>query len=300
MTSPGEKRVLVLGASGFFGSRIARELEAAGHQVVPGTREGGGDLRDAARLRELIAETGPDAVVNAAGMTSPTRAKEDPAGCFSLNTGGVVNILEALRLEAPRALLVALSSAAVYDGDPPFSENSRTAASTPYAASKLAMEVICGQYLRGEGMPVSVLRCFNLIGAGEPATQATSEFCRAAIATRAGGRTEVKVGEPATARDFTDVRDAARAVRLVLERGTTGTVNLCSGSATTLSELARMIGDLTGVDLLLKGSGTGQPASGLISIAGDPDKIAEATGWRPEIGLEESLGDLVASLQDRD
>jgi GDP-4-dehydro-6-deoxy-D-mannose reductase len=300
MTGPGGKRILVLGSGGFFGGWITRELEGAGHEVMPARREIGGELLDADGLRKLIAGTGPDAVVNAAGMTSPALAMEDPAACFAINTGGVSNLLEALRLEAPEARLVALSSAAVYDGEPPFDENSPTGAMTPYAASKLAMEVICGQYLRGEGMPVAVLRCFNLIGAGEPETQATSEFCQAAIMARPGSRAEVKVGEPSTARDFTDVRDAARAIRLVIENGSTGTINLCSGSATSLSELAMIIGDLTGVDLVLRGSGTGKPASGLISVEGDPGRITDATGWRPEIGLEESLGDLVASLQDRD
>lgn len=300
MTDTGGKRILVLGAGGFFGGWIASELERAGHDVLPATRESGGELLEVDGLRRLISGTGPDAVVNAAGMTSPALAREDPAACFAINTGGVSNLLEALRLEAPMAQLVALSSAAVYHGIPPFNENSRTAASTPYAASKLAMEVICGQYLRGEGMPVAVLRCFNLIGAGEPATQATSEFCRAAIEAGAGGRAEVKVGEPSTARDFTDVRDAARAIRLVVERSTTGTINLCSRTATSLLELARIVGGLTGVDLVLKGSGTGRPGSGLISIKGDPGRITDATGWRPEIGLKESLGDLVASLQDRD
>ena len=300
MSSPGEKRILVLGAAGFFGDWIARDLEAAGHRVDRSTRESGGDLLDAAGLRRLVADVGPEAVVNAAGMTSPAQAMKDPAGCFAVNAGGVVNLLEALRMEAPEARLVALSSAAVYGGEPPFGEGAPTDADTPYAASKLAMEVVCRQYLRGDGRPVAVLRSFNLTGPGEPATQATSEFCQAALDAGAGERAEVKVGEPSTARDFTDVRDAARAVRLVIETGATGTLNLCSGNATSLTELARIIGGLTGAQLVLRGSGTGRPASGLLTVEGDPTLLREATGWRPEIGLERSLGDLIASLQERD
>ena len=286
----------MLGASGFFGSRIAAELAAAGIEVL-GPERSESELLDPAGLNELIAAAAPAAVVNAAGMTSPASARANPSACFAVNAGGALNLLEALRQRAPGAQLVSLSSAAVYAGSAPFDESSATAATTPYAASKLAMETICGQYRRGYGIPVTVLRCFNLIGPGEPSTQASSEFVRAALAAGTGGRAEVEVGEPATARDFTDVRDAARAVRRVLEEEATGTLNLCSGKATSLAELAALTGELTGVDLTLRGSGTGRPASGLLSIRGDFSKLRELTGWRPGITLERSLTDLIESLR---
>lgn len=297
MSGPGT--VLVLGASGFLGRRIAEELGSSGIEVLAPERAEGADLLDPKGLLGLISRSRPDAVVNAAGMTSPARAMQDPAACFSLNTGGVLNLLEAIRAGSPSTTLVALSSAAVYSGEPPFREGSETAPSTPYAASKLAMELLCDQHARGEETGIAVLRCFNLTGPGEPATQASSEFALAAIEAGPGGSTEVAVGEPATARDFTDVRDAARAVRLLLERGATGTYNLCSGKATSLSELARTIGELTGADVKLRGSGTGKPASGLLEVRGSGEKLKAATGWRPEIALETSLGDLISDIRIR-
>ena len=297
MNRSAKRSVLVLGASGFFGGWICRALEASGFQVMPASRSEGGDLLDPKDLRRLIGAERPDAIVNAAGMTSPARALADPAGCFAVNTGGVLNLLEAARLESPDSHLVALSSAAVYKGEPPFDEKSATAAGTPYAASKLAMEILCGQYARGPELPVTTLRCFNLTGPGEPASQATSEFTRAAIEVGPGGRAEVQVGEPSTARDFTDVRDAARAVRLVIEREAGGIFNLCSGEAISLTGLATMIGGLAGVEVNLRGSGSGRPASGLLSIYGEGSKLREATGWEPRIPLEASLGDLLASLR---
>jgi len=286
----------VLGASGFLGGWICRELEGSGREFVAADRTEA-DLLDPESLHRLLARTRPGAVINAAGMTSPTAALADPAACFAVNAGGVANLLEAVRLEVPSAQLIALSSAAVYAGESPFDERSTTAGITPYSASKLAMEICCGQYSRGHGMTVAVIRCFNLIGPGEPATQATTEFARAALESGEGGRTEVRVGEPATARDFTDVRDAARALRSVIDKRVDGTFNLCSGKATSLEELARLIARQTGVDLVLRGSGTGRPASGLLNLRGDPSKLAEKTGWDPEITLEQSLADLLTSLR---
>ncbi len=305
----GARKVLVLGATGFFGSWIAHELEASDRNggsrfEVERASRPTGDLLDPEGLRRLIAASRPDAIVNAAGLTSPAAAKADPPGCFAVNAGGMANLLEAVRQESPEAHLIALSSAAVYAGAPPFDENSPTAPDTPYAASKLAMELLCAQYARSPGLAVTVLRCFNLTGPGEPAGQATSEFALAALDAGADGRAEVRVGDPSTARDFTDVRDAARAVRLRLEQGAgrddakADLFNLCSGEARSLSELAARIGRLAGVELVLRGSGSGRPASGLPTVRGLNAKLRQATGWRPEIPLETSLGDLIASRRD--
>jgi nucleoside-diphosphate-sugar epimerase len=189
--------------------------------------------------------------------------------------------------------MVALSSAAVYSGEPPFHESSPTGAGNAYAASKLAMELYCDQYAKWAGLPVSVLRCFNLTGPGEPPSQATSEFVLAALGADRGVAT-VEVGDPEIARDFTDVRDAARAVAAVLEAGAGGTYNLCSGVSVSLARLAETIGGLTGVSLRLRAAGS-RAASGLATIRGDNSLLGEATGWRPVISLEQSLTSLVES-----
>lgn len=299
MTAPG--KVIVLGAGGFFGKAIATGLEQAGHDVARIDRAAGGELLDPEGLNQMIASTDPAVVINAAGVTSPAAATADPAGCFSVNAGGTLNLLEAMRRQSsreggPGPQLIALSSAAVYSGDAPFGEDSPTRACTPYAASKLAMEILVGQYARGYGLPATVLRCFNLTGPGEPGSQATSQFARAALTCGPGAEAEIKVGEPATARDFTDVRDAAAAVRKVVEERITGTFNICSGRATSLTELAQIIGEMTGAGLVLRGSGSGRPASGLLEVRGDGSRIATATGWRPEIPLRTSLTDLLRSL----
>jgi nucleoside-diphosphate-sugar epimerase len=160
------------------------------------------------------------------------------------------------------------------------------------------MEILCGQYARGHGMRVTVLRCFNLIGPGEPASQVTSEFALAALAAGPEGSAEVRVGDPRTARDFTDVRDAAGAITALLERDVDGTLNLCSGRATSLAEVAERIGRISGTGLELVGSGNG-PSSGLLSVSGDGTRLSEATGWRPGIDLDRSLTDLLDSLRDR-
>lgn len=289
------RRVLVLGASGFFGGRICDELESRGRDLVPASRSGGRgarfDLLDPAGLRDLLAETGAEVIVNAAGTSSPAEALADPAAAFRTNASGTQELLEAIRSTSPGARLIALSSAAVYAGEPPFTEESALAGRTPYAASKLAAEILCDQYARWAGLDVAVLRCFNLTGPGEPGGQATSQLGRAA---KGSGRSTV--GDPDIARDITDVRDAARAVADSIDAGLTGTFNLCSGQPRSLADIASVFSRVSGRPLELSGE-PGRQRKGELKISwGENAKLAEATGWKPGIPFERSLADLLETL----
>lgn len=294
------ERFLVLGATGFFGSYITDELRTAGQEVVPAARGGidgpGFDLLDPAGMRKLLSDWKPDCVINAAGASSPAAATLNPADAFTANTTGTSNLLEAIRQESPDALLVSLSSAAVYSGEPPFTEDSKTAAGTPYSASKLAAEIICNQYVRWAGTRVAVLRAFNLTGPGEPSGQATSEFCRAARPGESGGSTRIEVGDPAITRDITDVRDAARAVREIGMAGLTGTCNICSGKPRSLASIAEAISGISGRHLELVRC-EGRWRSGEASASyGSADRLRKATGWEPEISFNQSMTDLFDSI----
>ena len=95
----------------------------------------------------------------------------------------------------------------------PFGEELALEPVTPYGASKAAMEVLCGSYARGRGLRIATIRAFNQLGPGQSPVFAASGFARQIAAAEAAGaeRVELAVGNLAAARDFTDVRDTARA-----------------------------------------------------------------------------------------
>lgn len=304
----GRERIFVPGSHGFFGGWIARALAAAGHEVIGGTRSGrepgtlACELRDPGSVARAVAAAAPTVVVNAAGISSPERARRDPAGCFAANVGGTLHLLEAIRAAAPGARLVSLSSAAVYGpgADGPLDEDAPPAPRSVYGASKLAAELLCGQHAREHGLPVATLRAFNLIGPGQPASQAAAEFAGAVGAALARGRDEARiaVGDPATGRDFTDVRDAAAAVAAVVSSRAEGTFNLCSGRIATLRDLADELAALAT-------ERAGRPFTARLApdperrpgdprtLRGSPRRLAAATGWAPETPLARSLADLL-------
>ncbi len=303
---PGPERILVTGSSGFFGSWICRALEAAGHEVIRRSHREL-DLTDATAVARTVAETGPGVVVNAAAVSSPALAREDPSRCFAVNTGGTLNLLEALRARSTRTRLVTLSSAAVYraGGDDPLDETDPPAPHSIYGASKLAAETLCGQYSREVGLRSTILRTFNLVGPGQPTDQAAAEFAAAAGAALDAGRDEVRitVGDPETRRDFTDVRDAADAVRAVIESGADGLYNLCSGRTLSLWELGEAVAAAATASVgraftvrLEPDPGRAAPGSPR-TVCGSRRRLTEATGWAPHTPITQSLSDRLAQTR---
>lgn len=300
-----QKSLLLIGSSGFLGSHLRAAAEAAGVAVTaPGRRGGEGgpscDLLDPESVAACLDEAVPDLIVNAAGAPSVAGSWGAPQAAFAVHVDGTLNLLEAIVNRAPAAHLVCLSSAEVYGESDPvggrLGEERRPRPLTPYGASKAAMEVICGQYARARGLRVAVVRAFNLLGPGQPRRFAASGFARqVALAERDGAvAVELALGNPDAARDFSDVRDAARALLELSRQRLVGTYNLCSGTATTIAELAAGLGGATALPLRPRQDpGLARPADPS-ALVGDPSRLREAIGYEPQIPLERSLADLLA------
>jgi GDP-4-dehydro-6-deoxy-D-mannose reductase len=298
------RTMLLIGAGGFVGGHLLEAASQAGLRVVAAGRAGGAeapacDLLDSAAVSACVEAVKPDLVVNAAGSASVGRSWERPAEAFATNATGVLNLLEAVARQAPAAHVLCLSSADVYgaggEAALPSAERLAPQPLTPYGASKAAMEVICGQYERGRGLRVAVARAFNLIGPGQSRDFAASGFAhRIATAEQTGvAEVEMALGNPGAVRDFTDVRDAARALVELSRRELGGTYNLCSGRPLAISGLVEEMSRLTRVRLTVcQDPGLERPADPA-ALVGDPSRLREATGFAPEIPLSRTLADLL-------
>ena len=169
-------RLLVTGGAGYIGSVVAAQLLAAGHEVVvlddlstghadavpAGARFVRGDLRCDA-LRELA---GIDAVLHFAAKSLVAESVADPGLYWSANLGGTLALLDALRVAGVRRLVFS-STAAVY-GEPesvPISETAPARPTSPYGASKLAVDTALAEQARMNGLGAVSLRYFNVAGA---------------------------------------------------------------------------------------------------------------------------------------
>jgi UDP-glucose 4-epimerase len=169
-------RLLVTGGAGYIGSVVAAQLLAAGHEVVvlddlstghadavpPGARFVRGDLRRDA-LRELA---GIDAVLHFAAKSLVAASVANPALYWTSNLGGTLALLDAMRI-ARVPTLVFSSTAAIY-GEPesvPISETAPARPTSPYGASKVAVDTALAEHARMHGLGAVSLRYFNVAGA---------------------------------------------------------------------------------------------------------------------------------------
>lgn len=300
------RTLLLVGAGGFIGSHLAAAGTAAGLRVVPAERRPNGDrprcdLLDPDCVGACLEAVRPDLVINAAGAASVGRSWEHPAETFAVNATGALNLLEAVARKAPAAHLLCISSADVYgireQAELPLAEDLAPRPVTPYGASKAAMEALCGQYARGHGLRVAVVRAFNLIGPGQSPQFAVPGFARRIVAAEQQGQggIELKLGNGTAVRDFLDVRDGARALLELSRREACGTFNLCSGRGATIAELVAALAAAARVPVAVRhDSGLERPADPP-ALVGDPRRLREASGFEAEIPLERSLADLLDS-----
>lgn len=291
-------RTLVTGAEGFVGPHVARELAARGHDVVRAARAPGLDVAlDVTSPEACIAavrETTPDAVVHLAGVSSPV---DDPRRTWAVNATGTVNLLEAVRREAPRARVLLVSSAYVYgrvpDAEQPIRETRAPAPMNAYGASKAAAEAAASAYAAG-GLDVVVVRPFNHVGPG----QSSAFFVPALLRQVASGASPVEVGNLDPVRDLLDVRDVAAAYALALEKAAAGDLlNVASGEGISMAEVVERVRALAGAFEVRPVGDRSRPVD-IPRLVGDASRL-RALGWRPRHPLEATLADVLAEWRGR-
>ncbi len=290
-------RSLITGGRGFVGTWLAGHLRERGDEVVAIDYEV--DVTDPAALLDAVSAAAPDAIYHLAALTHVGDSWKDPLAVLQVNVLGTAALLAAARQCGTDPRVLVTSSAEVYGAvtDPslmPLDELTPTAPLTPYAASKLAAEVLTGQAFRGHGQPVIVVRPFNHIGPGQTPNFAVPALAKRIVDADRQGDRSIAVGNLAARRDFTDVRDVVRAYRLLIESGTPGHVyNVCSGHDVAIGDIANSLLRLAGTSLGFETDPALARPVEVPVLRGDPTRLQHATGWKPEIPLEQTLADVL-------
>jgi GDP-4-dehydro-6-deoxy-D-mannose reductase len=290
-------RSLITGGRGFVGTWLADHLREQGDEVVAIDYEV--DVTDPVALLEAVTAAAPDAIYHLAALTHVGESWKDPLQVLQVNVIGTAALLAAARQCGSDPRVLVTSSAEVYGAvtDPslmPLDELTPTAPLTPYAASKLAAEALVGQAFRGHGQEVIVVRPFNHIGPGQTPNFAVPALAKRIVDADRQGDSSIAVGNLAARRDFTDVRDVVKAYRLLIESGTPGEVyNVCSGHDVAIEEIATTLLRLAGTSLAFKTDPALTRPVEVPVLRGDPTRLQRATGWKPEIPLDQTLADVL-------
>ena len=320
-------KLLVTGGAGYIGSVVAAQLIEDGHAVVvlddlstghvdavpAGAQFIEGDLRD--RAAAVLAD-GMDAVLHFAAKSLVGESVAQPARYWQHNLGGSLALLEAMRAAGVRRIVFS-STAAVY-GEPesvPIEETAPPRPTSPYGASKLAVDTALAEYARLHGFGAVSLRYFNVAGAyreragawlGErhdPETHLIPNVLATAFTVTGELRIfgdDYPTPDGTCVRDYIHVADLAQAHLLALTACAPRqhqVYNLGSGSGFSNREVLAACRDVTGRDIPTKMAGRrpGDPAVLVASSA----KIRAGLGWRPARSLTDMVADAWTFTQAR-
>jgi len=263
---------------------------ALGVEGPPALKFVDGDLRDPAAWLPDIGS--PSVVVHCAALAGVSTYYGNPTSVLEVNGVGTARLLSALEPLRPD-LFVNLSTSEVYG---PHAEGVRESDLTPigpvsdarwsYAASKVFAEHLVFATARSSGLPVVSMRPFNVYGPGQVGEGAVRNFCARAVA----GEALQVTGDGSPTRAWLYVSDFIAAVLALAEQtgawGSTYNVGNPEARVSTL-ELATLINELAlsdaGVEL------TPHPGVDVLHRWPRIDALHSATGWRPEVGLEDGL-----------
>ncbi len=307
------KTILITGANGFVGQHLAKELADNGYTVVGiGGQQGATelsshfssyevvDLNDADAV-QAIDFTSIDGIIHLAGLAAVGPSFDNPMLYMNVNVGLEVNLFEAAIKQDASPRFLVISSGALYDATSPLplNEGSNVIPSSPYAVSKIGQEQMA-QYYTGRGFECVIARPFNHIGPGQGPGFIVPDLAEQLIKAEKGSADKVLVGNLDAERDYTDVRDIARAYRLLIESGKSGEIyNICSGIPRSGHEILSALQQASGIEASVEqDAGKMRPADSPV-IYGAHQKLATDTGWQPEITFEQTMSDVIADWRER-
>ena len=294
-------RAIVTGGRGFAGRHLERELASNGDDVSVLDRSDRFDVTDREQVRDAFAALRPDVVYHLAAFTHVGASWSAPAETWRVNTEGTLNVLDAARACGARRVLVVGSAEEYGRVDPALErvgEDAPTRPLTPYGASKAAAGLLALQAWDGTGLETVRVRPFNHSGAGQP-----PRFIVPALAARIAhaereGTDRIVVGNLDAVRELLDVRDVVRAYRLRAALGEPGAVyNVCRGEGYAVREIAELLLERSTAPLRLEVDPQLVRPVEVPKLVGDPRRIADATGWKPEHELTDTLASVLAEAR---
>jgi UDP-glucuronate 4-epimerase len=302
-------KVLVTGGAGFIGSHVCAQLALEGHEVSvlddfndyydPQIKRANiaalgkgvvlreGDIRNARFVQDVITEGKFDAIIHLAARAGVRPSVVDPMLYIETNIVGTQNLLDAAHKNGVSQFVFA-SSSSVYGLAKvvPFSEDLPLPQTlSPYAATKLAGEQLCGNYAHLYGMPVVCLRFFTVYGPGQRPDLAIHKFTDSIH----HGRSIPQYGDGSTRRDYTYIDDIVQGVLGALRyKGPAFDIfNLGENQTTTLSELISEIERTLGKKALIERLPEQQGDMPLTSA--DISKAQRLLGYNPTTKIREGI-----------
>lgn len=306
-------RILITGVTGFVGGHLAETLRDHGGELHGTSRSGrwpvflqhlsatvrlhAVDWHDAAQIEAVLRMVSPDQIYHLAGYAATGASFTNADAAWAGNLGVAQSLFDALESWGGRPRMVFVTSALIYappdPADAPIDETGAISPLSPYAASKAAADRLAGETAARTGLEIVRVRPFNQIGPRQSPQFAVGSFSQQLARIERGlAPPRLETGDLSSRRDFTDVRDMARAYVGLMKNGRGGDVyNAGAGAAVALSDVVDWLRSACRVPVeVVTRTDRLRPADAPVLIA-DAAKLRAATDWSPEISLRRSVQD---------
>lgn len=285
------KRILITGGRGRLASIIADHFRAPAHDVKLFSRAGGGGFRELAELQQSEAYDQADAILHLAWSTLPATSELQPRAEWQHDLPFLERMLAAMTASTARARLhlVFFSSGGTVYGNAPGRPNNETDPCQPvgaYGRAKHAAEQLIEAHATRHNAACTILRISNPYGYPVPKDRAQGIIPHA-LRCAVEGQPLTLWGDGHAKKDFLYYTDFLSALEEVVARRLTGTFNLSAGVSHSVREIIGLVEKNTGRPVALNH----QPdhAWDVRDSRLDNRRIVAATGWRPQVTLDEGI-----------
>lgn len=281
-----KKEVLITGHTGFIGRALMAALQSDEALHVCGvSRSTGCNLFDADSIGRL---TPFDAVVHLAGFVGVARSWKNPAEALR---GNILPTLNVLELSRARKSHIIFMSSYLY-GTPdylPIDERHPVRCFNPYAQSKHLAEFLCEGYARDFGIPVTIIRLFNVYGPGQ-----TDESLIPYVVNQVLHSDKVAVKDLRPKRDYLYIDDVVDALARVIRSDAKGLriFNLGAGSSSSVEEVIQVAMKEARRSIPIECSSEQRPNE-VLDCYSDSSKFCAAFDWKPRVGLAKGIAKML-------
>lgn len=288
------RRVIVTGANGFLGLNTVRAFLESGWHVTGIVRKADGlvahdrlnvivaDLNEPGAWQDTVRSLQWDTAVHLAWNMRPghIHSWEDSA----LSLWSSMNLFHGLSSGRGK-MFIGIGTCLEYGPtETDHHEGEEPVPQSPYATAKQMFRLIAHRRSDAASFQFAWLRVFYLYGPYEQPARLVPRVIRGLMSGEA-----VTLDAANRVVDYLDVRDAARAIVAVADSRLTGVTNVCSGSGAAVGQVAKMLASMLGAETRLTLRQSLDPRYGPPIVMGTNAKLAQATGWRPQISLDQGL-----------
>lgn len=308
------KKVIVTGVNGFVGEHVVDAFRGEGFDVIGVGYDSQPSETIIQKISSYIRCNLVDmdsvsqidfsdvwAIVHLAGLSNVGESFIKPLPYINDNPSMIYNLLEHARTHDFKGRTIVVSSGALYDSQQPLplTEDSRLLENSPYAVGKLGVEHVANYY-RLRGLDVVVVRPFNHIGPNQNKGFLVPDLFAQLQTAQQTNATSISVGNLATRRDYTDVRDIARAYRLIAlaDNLNYSLYNICTGRSLAGTDILQSLQAAMGVlDIKPIIDEAKVRPTDIMEIYGDASRLTSDTAWAPQIPIEQTIHDFIQSQE---